>query len=101
MEHSVKLTKELNEQMHPTNRVYGANSLPSTFDKYTIEWTNNDEQYIIKLDRKTNTITGHYYDWDEEEQDWTDKHDVAMTAEQILNTIKKDHLLMVSMGRRA
>lgn len=94
--YSVKLTKELNEQMHPKQRVYSPHSLPMFSDNLNVmEWSNNDEQYVIKLDLRTNIITGHYYDWDEEAQDWTDKHDVQMTAEQILATIKENHLLMV------
>lgn len=96
MENSVKLTRELNDSMHPVKKhVYSPNSMPSIFTRETIEWANNDDQYVIKLHRKTNLITGHFYDWDEEAQDWTDKHDVAMTAQQILDIIKNDHLLLI------
>ena len=95
MTHSLKLTKELNDSMHPTKHVYSATSLPAVFTKDTIEWACPDEQYVIKLNCNTNIITGHFYDWDEEAQDWTDKHDVQMTSEQILEIIVRDNLLMV------
>lgn len=96
MSNSVVLTKELNETMHPTNRVYSPNSLPLfSHDLNEMTWSNSDEQYVIKLDLKTNLITGHFYDWDEEAQDWTDKHDVQMSSDQIMEIIKRDHLLMI------
>jgi hypothetical protein len=95
MTNQVTLTKELNAKMHPTKRVYNSTSLPTVFTHDEISWSSNDDQYVIKLDRNTNIITGHYYDWDEEAQDWTDKHDVPMTADQIMRHITNDHLLMV------
>jgi hypothetical protein len=92
---TLTLTKELNVQMHPKKRVYSPVSLPSLFTKDKIEWNHTDEQFIITLDRNTNLFTGHYYDFNEETQDWDDAHDVPMTTAQIEAAINKHHLLMV------
>ena len=56
-----------------------------------MQWTHPDEQYVIVFDRATETFTGHYYDWDEETQDWKDTD--PMTAEQIKDCIERNRLL--------
>lgn len=92
---TVTLTKDLNESMHPKKgRVYGPHSIPDTDGKVMV-WSHPDDMYVITLDLATNVITGHWYDWDEEAEDWTDKHDVDMTADEIMSMIKKNSLLMV------
>ena len=98
---TLTMTDALNHAMHPQKGVvYKASSLPSFMDKHTIEWSNNDEQWIITFDRNTNILRGHTYEWDEDAQDWTDKGDKALSAIGISALIEKHKLLMVrSMGR--
>jgi len=87
------LTKELADRMfNPLpDVVYSPHSLCSMLDSDTAEWTHPDDQYVIAFDRRTKTFTGHYYDWDEEKQEWVDTD--PMTAEQIREYIERNRLI--------
>lgn len=96
MSNQLILTKELNEAMHPVAKtVYNSTSLPSMVTTSVMCWSNNDEQFVIELNRNTNIITGHYYDWNEETQQWDDANDRPMTETELLEAIKRHKLLMV------
>lgn len=41
-------------------------------DDSIVEWANPDEQFTVKFDPKTRELTGSYYDWDEDKEDWVD-----------------------------
>ena len=69
----LKFTKELANEMKPdSNQVYGSYSLPSLSTKDEVTWNDPDQQFVITLDRKTKVLTGEYYEWLEEDQDWVD-----------------------------
>ncbi|SRR5579883_2650952 len=89
----LKLTRELAERMfNPSHDVvYGPHSFYSAEDDREVQWTHPDERYVITFDRAAETFTGHYYAWDDEEQDWVDT--VPMTAEQIRECIERNRLL--------
>jgi hypothetical protein len=55
------------------------------------EWTHPDDQYVIAFDRASRTFAGHYYDWDEERQEWVNTE--PMTAEQIRECIGRNRLI--------
>jgi hypothetical protein len=90
---TLKLTKELADRMLNPSRdvVYSPHALCSIADGRKAQWTHPDEQYVIEFDRETKTFTGHYYDWDDEEQDWVDTE--PMTAEQIRDCIGRHRLV--------
>ncbi len=89
----LKLTRELAGRMfNPSpDVVYGPHSFYSAEDDREVQWTHPDERYVITFDRAAETFTGHYYDWDEEEQDWVDT--APMTAAQIRECIERNRLL--------
>lgn len=96
MENALKLTPELHKFMTTAKkRVYSPHSLPSLWTKSTIEWSNNDEQFVIKFDQKTKTFTGHTYEWNERTEDWDDEHDVPLTGAEIEEKIRYHHLLLM------
>lgn len=102
MMNTLELTAELNQAMHPVKGVvYNSHSLPSLVTDSVMCWSNNDEQYVIELNRNTNIITGHYYDWNEETQDWDDANDVPMNSEQLKAAIREYKLLMVTLAKRS
>ncbi len=71
--------------------VYSPHSLSSGVSDEDVQWTHPDERYVITFHRETSTFTGHYYTWDDEQQDWIDTE--PMTAAQILGCIERNHLI--------
>jgi hypothetical protein len=95
MTSSLTLTQELFNKLQPTGRVYSPHSLASQHgSKFT--WSNPDDQFVIELDLTTKTLTGHYYDWNEETEQWDDEHDVPMTAADLLSVIETNNLVLVT-----
>lgn len=96
----LKLTKQLNKEMHPQpGVVYGGYSMPSFSSGEIMEWSNPDAQYVIRLDLTKGMFTGHFYQYNEETEDWDDEGDegdVEMTAQEIKDAIIDDQLLMVT-----
>ena len=93
---TLKITKSLAARMfNPSpDVVYNPHSFCSIKNDSKAQWTHPDEQYVIEFDRKTKMFTGHYYDWDEERQDWVDTD--PMTAEQIMACIEANHLIFAA-----
>lgn len=90
---TLKLMKELAHRMfNPSpDLVYTPHSFCSMTADDQAEWTHPDDQYVITFDRRSRTFTGHYYDWDEAEQEWVDTK--PMTAGQIRECIERNHLV--------
>jgi hypothetical protein len=90
---TLKLTKELAERMCNPSRdvVYSPHSFCSIAIGDQVQWTHPDEQYVIAFDRETKTFTGHFYEWDDERQDWLDTG--PMTADQIRDCIERHNLV--------
>lgn len=95
MTNSLKLTLDISKNMLPGRQVYRSHSLPMKVSDTVLQWNNNDENYIIELDFKTNSFTGHFYAWNDETEEWDDANDTQMTDSQILDIIHKDNLLIV------
>lgn len=95
---TLKLTRAIFDEMQPKSSiVYGGYSLPTHADRERFEWHHPDEQWNIALDRKTNLLTGQFYEWDEDAQDWVDGS--KMTAVEIHTAIVSTNLLMVTGAR--
>ena len=90
---TLELTRELAVTMSSPapDVIYSPHSFCSMEDINQVQWTHPDEQYVIVFDRATEIFTGHYYDWDEETQDWKDTD--PMTAGQIKDCIERNRLL--------
>jgi hypothetical protein len=92
---TLKLTRTLADTMSSPSRdiVYSPHSL-CTVNGDEASWTHPDDQYVIVFDRRTRIFTGHYYDWNEETQEWVDTD--PMTADQIRDCIARNHLIFAS-----
>ncbi len=89
----LKLTATLAAKMRNRSPdiVYSPHSLSSAVSDNDVQWTHPDEQYVITFHRESETFTGHYYEWNDEAQDWVDT--TPMTADQIHDCIDRNHLI--------
>lgn len=77
-------------------KVYSSHALPSYQDKRYICWSHNDEYWNVKLNKSTMELTGHYYDWNDEAEDWEDTF--PLTDIELLDLVKANKLLAVSLA---
>lgn len=91
----MKITKEIYTKYMKlkNNEVVDAYAIPGICDDDTAEWANPDEQYTIKFDAKTQTLTGMYYEWDEKAEDWVDGD--VMTDDELRALVEKRSFLLV------
>lgn len=94
----MKLTTELAKFLKvDTSRVHSPYNLATPFNSNNgktteVQWANPDEQFTVELNFKTNEITGSYYDWDEEADDWVTTDE--MTDEDLLSRIQKKQFVL-------
>lgn len=95
------INKELQLYFGVAKKVYSSYALPTVCGTDLV-WSNPDENFTVRLDLKTNTMTGTYYTYDEEAEDWTDEGDVVMTDEDLLSRIKRREFVAVKLlGKRS
>lgn len=69
----MQFTKEIKSYFKNSGKTYRSYAIPTVLNSQKrVVWNNNDEDFQVELDLVSNELTGRYYEWDEDQQDWID-----------------------------
>lgn len=86
------ITKELKKHFIPDDsKVHYFGKIPTPY-KDTIQWGTSDEEFTVEFNLKTDQLTGSYYQWSEEEQDWEDGE--TMKDTELLDLLVNGELII-------
>lgn len=75
------------------NKVYSSYCLSVSEGNDIFSWHNPDEQFNVRVNIKTREVTGQYYEWDDEKEEWIDGQE--MSEDDLICRIKNEEFILV------